>query len=76
MRVTIKSKIPVEIDVDDIILMANINNGDSVSVIRDKIFNYLDSTLCVPEDMETNIKDISDIILDEIKDKLYYYILY
>ena len=75
MIVTIKSKIPVELDAEDILIKADIYDGDSLSTIRYKIMKYIDSALGVPDDMETNTVDLADLLSEEVKDLLSYYIV-
>lgn len=75
MNVTINSSVPIEIDIDDLIEYAGIENGDSSSVIYYKINNYINDILGVPEDMITNIEEVSYCLLESVKNRLKYYII-
>ena len=75
MIVTLKSKVPLEIDPNEIIELCGIENGMSDVVIRQKTYQYLVCSLNPPEDMDTNIQDVANIIADIVMDSLMYYVV-
>ena len=75
MIVTLKSKVPLEINPNEIVELCGIENGMSDVVIRQKIYHYLTGSLNPPEDMDTNLQDVSTIIADIVMDSLMYYVI-
>ena len=74
MIINFKSVTPIQFDPNNTIELCGIEDGDSVSVIREKMTNKFSELFTTQYESANNIDEIVDTILPEVLISLKYYI--
>ena len=74
MIINLKSVTPILFDPNNTIALCGIENGDSVSVIREKMTEKFTELFTTQYESANNIDEIVDTVLPEVLISLKYYI--